>query len=242
VVRKLLVRAAVCLSALLALSGGAAAQQCLIPQNQIVSGGPGKDGIPALTNPRIVTPGEGDSFLQEDDLVLGAIVNGEARAYPHGILWWHEIVNDVLGGKPILVTFCPLTGSGIVYDPEVDGRGLNFGVSGLLFDNNLILFDRSTDSLWSQMRLEAICGPFQGTRPKLLPVVQATWAAWKSLHPETTVVSFNTGFRRNYDAYPYGSYDQIGNEQLLFPQSTVDRRLPLKETVLGVVHEGLARA
>jgi len=224
------------------LSGWTSAQQCLIPQDQIVSGGPGKDGIPALTNPPVVTAGEGDAFLQADDLVLGVVVNSEARAYPHGILWWHEIVNDVLGGKPILVTFCPLTGSGIVYDPEIDGRVLNFGTSGLLFDNNLILFDRTTDSLWSQMRLEGICGSFQGTRPQLLPVVQATWAGWKSLHPETTVLSFNTGFRRNYDVYPYGSYDQIGNEQLLFPQSFIDRRLPMKETVLGIVHEGLARA
>jgi len=231
-----------CLTGLLMLSGAASAQQCLVPQNQIVSGGPGKDGIPALTNPPVVTAGEGDSFLQAEDLVLGVVVNGEARVYPHGILWWHEIVNDVLGGKPILVTFCPLTGSGIVYEPEIDGRVLNFGTSGLLFDNNLILFDRTTDSLWSQMRLQSICGSFQGTRPPLLPVVQATWAGWKSLHPETTVLSFNTGFRRNYDVYPYGSYDQIGNEQLLFPQSFIDRRLPMKETVLGIVHEGLARA
>ncbi len=224
------------------IPAGAEAQPCLIPQNQLVSGGPGKDGIPALTTPWVVSAGEGDSFLQAEDLVLGVVVNGEARAYPHAVLWWHEIVNDVLGGKPILVTFCPLTGSGIVYDPEIDGRAHNFGVSGLLFDNNLIMFDRTTDSLWSQMRLQSICGSFLGTRPRLLPVVQASWAGWKSLHPETTVVSFDTGFRRNYDVYPYGSYDQIGNEQLLFPQSFLDRRLPMKETVLGIVHDGLARA
>lgn len=237
-----LVRGVLVFSCLLLLQGGAAAQPCLVPQNEIVSGGPGRDGIPALTTPPVVSAGEGDAFLQADDLVLGVVVNGEARAYPHAILWWHEIVNDVLGGKPILVTFCPLTGSGIVYDPELDGRAHNFGVSGLLFDNNLIMFDRTTDSLWSQMRLESICGSFRGARPRLLPVIQATWAGWRSLHPETTVVSFETGFRRNYDVYPYGSYDQIGNEQLLFPQSFIDRRLPMKETVLGIVHEGLARA
>jgi hypothetical protein len=91
-------------------------------------------------------------------------------------------VNDVRGGKPILVTFCPLTGSGIVYDPELDGRVLNFGVSGLLFDNNLLMFDRATDSLWSQMRVQSICGSFRETRPRLLPVVQSTWAGWKLLH------------------------------------------------------------
>ncbi len=231
-----------CLTCLLIPPDRVSAQQCLVPQDQIVSGGPGKDGIPALTNPPVVTAGQGDAFLEGDDLVLGVVVNGEARAYPHGILWWHEMVNDVLGGKPILVTFCPLTGSGIVFDPEIDGRVLNFGTSGLLFDNNLIPFDRTTDSLWSQMRLQSICGSFQGTRPPLLPVVQATWAGWRSLHPETTVLSFNTGFRRNYDVYPYGNYDEIGNQQLLFPQSFIDRRLPMKETVLGIVHEGLARA
>jgi hypothetical protein len=135
-----------------------------------------------------------------------------------------------------------LTGSGIVYVSEIDGRVHNFGVSGLLFDNNLIMFDRSTDSLWSQMRLQSVCGPFQGTLPSLLPVVQATWEGWKALHPETTVVSFNTGFRRNYDVYPYGSYDPIDSRQLLFPQSFIDPRLPMKDTVLGIVHEGLARA
>ncbi len=226
---------------LLALASGAGAQ-CLIPSNLIVNGGPGKDGIPALTNPEFVSAETGDGFLLPDDLVLGAVVNGQARAYPHAVLWWHEIINDVLGGRPILVTFCPLTGSGILYDPVLDDTLHNFGVSGLLFDNNLILFDRTTDSLWSQMRLESICGTFQGTKLPVLPVVQSTWAAWKAMHPETTVVSFNTGFNRNYDVYPYGDYDQVDNTRLLFPQTTIDPRLPLKENVLGIVHEGVARA
>ncbi len=216
--------------------------QCLIPQNLIVSGGPGKDGIPSLTNPEVVPAATGDTFLFPEDLVLGVVVNGEARAYPHAVMWWHEIVNDVLGGRPILVTFCPLTGSGIVYDPVMDGAQQNFGVSGLLFDNNLILFDRRTDSLWSQMRLESICGALSGTRPALLPVVQSTWAAWKALYPETTVVSFKTGFSRNYDVYPYGDYDQLDNTQLLFPQTRIDPRLPMKENVLGIRHDGVARA
>ena len=116
----------------------------------------------------------------------------------------------------------------------MDGAPQNFGVSGLLFDNNLILFDRRTDSLWSQMRLESICGALSGTKPPLLPVVQSTWAAWKALYPETTVVSFNTGFSRNYDVYPYGDYDQLDSTQLLFPQTTIDPRLPMKENVLGI--------
>lgn len=219
-----------------------AAGQCLIPENLIVSGGPGKDGIPALTNPEVVLASAGDSFLVPDDLILGVVVNGEARAYPHGILWWHEITNDVLGGRPIVVSFCPLTGSGLVYDAAINGQLHNFGVSGLLFDNNLLLFDRTTDSLWSQMGVQSICGSLQGTRLSLLPLVQSTWAAWKAMHPDTTVVSFNTGFSRDYTRYPYGDYDLVDNTTLLFPQSTVDPRLPMKETVLGITHDGVARA
>ena len=209
-----------------------------MPQSQIVSGGPGKDGIPALTNPTVVSAEAVDAFLLPDDLVLGLVENGEARAYPHAVLWWHEIINDVLGGRPILVTFCPLTGSGIAQDPVIDGQLHNFGVSGLLFDNNLIMFDRTTDSLWSQMRLQSICGSFTGAAPPLLPIVQTTWSAWKAMHPSTTAVSFDTGFSRNYDVYPYGDYDRVDNPTLLFPQPTPDPRLPPKENVLGVRHGG----
>ncbi len=216
--------------------------QCLIPQNLIVSGGLGKDGIPALTNPAVVPAETATTFLVPEDLVLGVVINGEARAYPHGVLWWHEIINDVLGGRPILVSFCPLTGSGIVSDPDLNGQLHNFGVSGLLFDNNLIMFDRTTDSLWSQMRLDSICGDLSGTRPPLLPVVQSTWAAWKAMHPTTTAVSFDTGFSRDYNRYPYGDYDRVDNAQLLFPQTTVDPRLPTKENVLGITHGGISRA
>jgi hypothetical protein len=224
------------------LLAASASAQCIIPESQIISGGVGRDGIPALTTPEVVSAQEGDSFLLPPDMILGVVVNGEARAYPHGILWWHEIINDVLGGKPITVSYCPLTGSGLVYDPAINGQQLNFGVSGLLFDNNLVLFDRQTDTLWSQMRVEGICGAQRGTVPKLLPIVQSTWAAWKSLHPNTTVVSFNTGFSRNYNRYPYGDYDQLDNNQLLFPHSFIDPRLPMKEVVLGIKDEGVARA
>lgn len=221
----------------------AEAQACLVPSNQIVSGGPGKDGIPALTRPRAVSAAEGDRFLARDALVLGLTLNGEARAYPHNVLWWHEIVNDVVGGMAVAVSYCPLTGSGMVYDATIEGGTREFGVSGLLFDNNLILYDRvAQESLWSQMRVEGICGPLASTAPRLLPVVQSTWEAWRALHPETTVVSFETGFRRNYGQYPYGNYDQLGDNQLLFPQSFTDPRRPMKELVLGIARDGVARA
>ncbi len=233
----------IALAVLLALPATASGQQCLVPDNLIVSGGVAPGGIPALTTPEVVSAAEGDLFLQPDDLVLGVEAGGEARAYPHGILWWHEIVNDILGGVPIAVTYCPLTGSGLVFDPVYQGRVLSFNTSGLLFDNNLIMFDQNaTGSLWSQMRAQVICGELKGFEPELLAVVQSTWAAWKALHPETSVVSFNTGFNRNYTRYPYGTYDQLDNNQLLFPQSFIDTRRPMKELVLGIRHEGLARA
>jgi len=185
------------------------ASTCLIPQSQLVNGGPGRDGIPALNRPAAVSAAAGDRFLSPDTLVVGVAIGAEACAYPHNLLWWHEIVNDELGGRPLVVSYCPLTGSGMVYDAAIGGRTLNFGVSGLLFDNNLVLFDRATDSLWSQMRVQSVCGTLSSTTPTLLPVVQSTWAAWKALHPATTVVSFDTGFARNYNQYPYGNYDQL---------------------------------
>jgi hypothetical protein len=189
----------------------------------------------------VVSAREGDSFLSDEALVLGVVEGGEPRAYPHNVLWWHEIVNDVVGGVPIVLSYCPLTGSGMVYDPRVGNQELNFGVSGLLFDNNLVLFDRATDSLWSQMRVQGVCGNLAGTVPALRPVVQTTWGAWKAMHPDTSLVSFATGFSRNYNQYPYGAYDQVGNEQLLFPQSSIDTRRPMKELALGLVEGGVAR-
>lgn len=221
-------------------TGGAS--NCLVPSSDLVSGGPGRDGIPALTNPRTVSATAGDTFLSPTTLVLGVTFGGEARAHPHNVFWWHEIVNDVVGGRSLALSYCPLTGSGMVYDPVIGGQTLNFGVSGLLFDNNLVLFDRATESLWSQMRVEGICGTFARTVPTLLPVVQSTWAAWKALHPATTVVSFDQGVSRNYNQYPYGTYDRVGDTSLLFPQSFVDPRRPAKELVLGIRQGAAAKA
>ena len=219
-----------------------AQEDCIVPTSQVFSGGPGKDGIPSLRRPLTVSASEADLFLAPDALVLGVSIGGESRAYPHSILWWHEIVNDELGGERITVSYCPLTGSGMVWGPVEDGRTLVFGVSGLLFENNLVLYDRIGESLWSQMRVQAICGPRSESRPSLLPVVQSTWQAWVRLHPDTTVVGLDTGYRRNYDTYPYGTYDQVFDENVLFPVSVLDPRLRKKELVLGLEHEGVSRA
>ncbi len=149
-----------------------------------------------------------------------------------------------LGGAAIAVSYCPLTGSGLVYDRVLDGKAITFGTSGLLFDNNLVMYDRThQESLWSQMGQVIVCDtPREEEEPKLFPVVETSWAAWKQMYPDTTVVTRNTGHDRDYDRYPYGDYDRVDNTQLLYPQTFMDPRLPMKALVHGIVHEGVARA
>ena len=145
-----------------------------LPLNEILPGDPLKDGIPALTNPTTV-PANAADYLNDTDLVLGITINGESRAYPLRILNWHEIANDMLGGKPLAVTFCPLCGTGIALDPVVDGEAIEFGVSGLLHNSDLLMYDRGTDtpSLWAQAPGKAVVGPRTGTLLDLLPITQA---------------------------------------------------------------------
>jgi len=207
----------------------------VFPMSRIQFGGVPKDGIPALTDPRWVGASSA-TYLSDSDLVLGVSINGEARAYPHNILWWHEIVNDHLGGKQISVTYCPLTGTGMVFDADAIGGDLTLGVSGLLYNNNLIMYDRRDgDTLYPQMYFTGVSGPNKGTELVLLPVVETTWGMWKSLHPSTTVVSDNTGHSRDYGRYPYGDYDR-DHRFILFPlDSPLDDRLDAKNRVLGLL-------
>jgi len=212
-----------------------------IPLKQIMHGGPSKDGIPALNNPDTIHAQTAD-YLKDDDVVLGISINGESRAYPLGILNWHEIVNDALGGVPIVVTFCPLCGTGIAFDAQVDGTVHEFGVSGMLYNSDLLMYDRhtATPSLWAQALGEAVVGTKTGTRLKRLPVLQTTWGEWRKAHPQTTVLSLNTGFRRDYDRDPYRGYEQ--KTGLFFPVEQEDARLHPKERVLGVILNGFTKA
>jgi hypothetical protein len=209
--------------------------ECTIPSGQIFDGGPGKDGIPALENPRLVGIESPElAYLRDGDRVIGLLRNGQAIAVPHNIGWWHEIVNLDIEGLQVAVTFCPLTGSSLAFDRS-GADGATFGVSGLLYQNNLIMYDRNRpESLWPQMARSARCGARTGTTLAMVPVIEMTWAAWRGLHPDTRVISGDLGLGRNYTLYPYGSYDQEGNEQLLFPLQNVDRRRPVKERVLGI--------
>jgi hypothetical protein len=226
----------------LALTAGAvvASQSCpcafdlsrhIVPPDEIMGGGPTKDGIPALTNPKFVRAREAD-FLADNEQVLGLAHGGEAKAYPLRIMNWHEIVDDKVGGEPLAVTYCPLTASPVVFDRRIHGREVVFGVSGLLYQSNLLMYDRATESLWSQLGGQAVAGSMARTRLSSVPSELTTWGRWRALHPDTLVLSLDTGVARDYTRDPYEDYE--ASESVMFPVSHPDARLPTKEPVLGI--------
>ena len=219
------------------IDGPSSQLSCSIPVDHIFSGGVGRDDILALITPNLGSPGATPAGLLDQDRVVGVVVNGAARAYPFPVMWWHEVVNDTLGGEPILVTYCPLTGTGIAFSRRVGGQTREFGVSGLLYRSNLIMFDRETESLWNQMLLGSQCGVERGNGMARIPIVETTLEHWKRLHPTTTVMTTNTGVDRDYTTYPYGDYRSLDNEQVPFLADGVTWTMLLlpKELVLGVI-------
>lgn len=234
-------------SAALSLSAGAASPRelngfdlrgALIPAEEILRGGPLRDGIPALDFPPALPAAE--SPWSDDDMVVGVVIGGTARAYPIGLLVWHELVNDQIGGIPILVSYCPLCGTALVFDRRVGGSERRFGVSGLLYRSDLLMFDRETESLWSQISAEAVTGPAVKRRLTLVRSRVQPWGDWKGAHPSTTVLSKQTGHRRAYGRSPYGDY--ATSSRLLFPVA-VDSRYHPKTRTLGLrLSDGTARA
>jgi hypothetical protein len=214
-----------------------------IPIERILPGGPPKDGIPAITNPEFVKPAAAD-WMSVDDRVIGITIGNETRAYPLKILDQHEIVNDVVGETPVSVTYCPLCDSALVFDRRVDGETLELGVSGLLHNSNVLMYDRRLDaakeSLWSQLACKAIAGPLVGKELKTLPVELVTWKAWRERHPDTLVLSTETGFDRDYGVPVYGAY--FTNDDLMFPVKPLDDRLPAKTPVVAVWAGGSRKA
>ncbi len=219
----------------------------LIPKEEVFRGGPPKDGIPALTGPQTVPQDEAD--LSPDDRVIGVSIGGESRAYPLRILNWHEIANDELGGRQIAVTYCPLCDSSAVFDRDIGGEVREFGVSGLLYNSNVLMYDKQDDesqeSLWSQMLFKAVTGPAarEGLELSLLPAQVTTWEAWRRQHPDTTSLSFDTGHFRNYGSNPYAQY--FATDELVFPVAAVGGQeaedtgtIPPKEPVLIVSTDG----
>ena len=195
---------------------------CSIPEAEIVSGGVARGGIPALLNPPFVAPEDpAADYLLESDRVIGLEIGGVFLAVPHNILWHHEIMNLDDFGVTLAITYCPLTGSSMVFDRTgVSGR--TFGVSGLIYKNNLIMFDRRQDggqeSWFPQFLRGAKCGPQDGNELLMYPSIEMRWDAWRELHPTTTVVSGNLNAGRDYTFYPYGNYEDLNNGMTLFPQ------------------------
>lgn len=211
----------------------------LVPVAEIHRGGPARDGIPALDHPAFIAADQAD-FLAPDHRVLGLARHGIAKAYPVAILNWHEVVNDRFGAEPVVITFCPLCGTGMAFLATVGGQVLEFGVSGLLYNSDVLLYDRQTESLWSQIMSTAVTGPMKGQRLTLTPVTHTTWADWRQRHPDTRVLSPNTGYQRDYQRDPYADYVQ--SEQIMFPLRFKNQRFHPKETVMGVTVNGHAKA
>lgn len=211
----------------------------LIPSKDILIGGPPRDGIPSIDNPKFLKANAA-KFIRPADRVIGITINGESRAYPINILNWHEIVNDQIQGVPVSVTYCPLCGTGLVYEAKVKGRVLKFGVSGLLYNSDVLLYDRQTESLWSQILSKGINGPMKGQKLTMIPSSQTSWASWLKKNPNTKVLSTDTGFSRDYSRSPYGNYDQ--NSDTYFPVSARSRAYHAKERVLGITINGKHKA
>lgn len=210
----------------------------LIPLEEIRDGGPGKDGIPALDNPEMIMANEA-TYLNDDDLIVGYKFEDQVRAYPHKIFNWHEIVNDELNGRKVAITHCPLTGTSLGWEREYNGKSTTFGVSGLLFNTNLMPYDRTTNSTWIQIGELCVNGDLIGTAAQTFQVVETEWKTWKNMYPDTRVMSLKTGYSRNYDQYPYGDYRT--EPGLIFSVSQNDTRRHQKERVHGVIVEGKAK-
>lgn len=207
-----------------------------IPLEEILNGGPGKDGIPSIDSPLFLTQDqalESMSYLDTSDEWIVVTSENQARFYSFDILVWHEIVNDTIGDKHIAVTFCPLCGSSIVFDREFDDRVHSFGVSGKLYNSNLLMFDRATESLWSQSRWEALVGEYLGKKLEHVSSNIMNFGTYQNLYPDWLVLSDQTNTSRSYGRQPYGNYAET--DDLIFPVNHDDIRLPRKE-ILYIVH------
>ncbi|MFQ5753684.1 MAG: DUF3179 domain-containing protein [bacterium] len=221
-----------------------------VPLDEIIGGGPHRDGIPSIDNPKFISIDEAKSWLSDEEPGIAFSAGGVDRFYPFQILVWHEIVNDTIpvsaeasagkGGQRILVTYCPLCLSGIVFDPVVKGERVEFGTSGKLWQSNLVMYDRKSETLWSQILGEAILGELTGTRLKVLPSDQVKFGNWRAEHPGGEVLSRDTGAIRFYGRDPYGDY--YTTPGTFFPVAAKDNRLNDKDFVLGIVINGKAKA
>lgn len=207
-----------------------------VPLADIVGGGPGPDGIPPLEMPRFID--RASSILNATELVIGVKIGNDIRAYPHNVMNWHEVANDqfMIDGamENVTLNYCPLTGSAMLWKAFMEPGNQTFGTSGLLYNSNLIMYDRRTGSLWSQMLEQSIFGAEIQKIPDRIQVVETSWKTWRDMYPETLILSENTGFSsRDYSVYPYGSFRE--DQSVLFVVDNLnDNRLHRKERVVGI--------
>lgn len=210
----------------------------LIPEDEVRSGGVGRDGIPAISDPNFNVVSEQD-YLENDDLVVGFSYEGNVVAYPHNVLDWHEIINDAISDLNFAIVYCPLTGTATAWDRKINGQVTTFGVSGLLYNTNIVPYDRATKSNWSQLFNGAVWGTNKGRKAKNHMVVETSMSTWKQLYPASKVMNFSTDYARDYGRYPYGDYKN--SKQLIFPVKYEDNRLHKKERVHAIIVNGKAR-
>ncbi len=203
-----------------------------IDYDEILSGGPPRDGIPSIDAPTFVSQDEAGMWLASNEPVIAVEIDGEARAYPLQILTWHEIVNDTLSDVPIIVTFCPLCNSALVFDRRFEDQVFEFGTSGLLRNSDLIMYDRTTETLWQQFTGEGIVGELAGEQLTFLPSTLVSFKDFSEAYPEGVVLSQNTGFDRAYGRNPYAGYDSV--EQPFLFDGELDGRLPAMARVVTV--------
>jgi hypothetical protein len=202
-----------------------------IDLSEIQSGGPPKDGIPAIDEPVFQTALDVD-WLDDPEPVIAVTIDGITRGYPIQVLMWHEIVNDELAGTPITVTFCPLCNTSIVFDRRVDGTVLDFGTTGNLRNSDLVMYDRQTESWWQQFGGEGIVGKHTGTKLERVPARIVAWKEFRETYPESEVLSRDTGFSRAYGSNPYVGYDDVTTPPFFPVQGSDDNRLEPKERVV----------
>lgn len=216
----------------------------LIPTQQIAVA-LGFDAIQSIDDPQFIDYEEdiyppSSFYLQAEDLVVGLAVDEEQRAYTHSVLDWHEIINDNVSGAPILLTYCPLTGTAMAWNRELSSGTTTFGVSGILYNSNLMPYDRSSESIWTQLDGRCVKGELKGTRLERHPIIETSWETWQTAYDTPVVLSENQGnFGLDYRVYPYGNYKE--NNLISFPIYLKDDRLPLKERVHAVLLNGVVR-
>ena len=211
----------------------------LIPLEKIRSGGPPQDGIPSIDDPKFASATDA-GHVSDDDTVIGLEIAGDARAYPLYIMVWHEIVNDNVGQVPVSVTYCPLCYTSQVFERVLDGEPVEFGTSGKLYNSNLLMYDRQTGSYWSQALGLAVTGELTGRTLKIIPFDLISWGDWKKIHPDSLVLTTQTGHVRAYGVDPYGDYYTAG--EIFFPVENDDDRLYPKDVIVGLYADDTHKA